>query len=102
MPLFLSCVPCSCSCDQLNLTEQSIERIASCASSPCQPPEAIMGRILFSGAFNPQFHFHPPPSKPPYENFTVQIFKKVQRSLILHMLEFLGCVSDAYQVESMR
>ncbi|OBZ68681.1 hypothetical protein A0H81_11015 [Grifola frondosa] len=32
----------------------------------------VLGQILYSGPYDPQFHFDEP-SKPPYQNFTVQV-----------------------------
>lgn len=44
--------------------------VSSCASSPCQPADEVMGTILYQGPFDPQNH---EPSQPPYQNFTVTL-----------------------------
>ncbi len=46
--------------------------IQSCAATPCAPPDGIMGQILYSGSFNPQFDTSNT-QKPPHQNFTVTL-----------------------------
>ncbi|KII83245.1 hypothetical protein PLICRDRAFT_180650 [Plicaturopsis crispa FD-325 SS-3] len=45
----------------------------SCSSSGgCRPPSDVLGNILYSGGFNPEYST-PADGKPPHQNFTVQI-----------------------------
>ncbi|KAF7768384.1 hypothetical protein Agabi119p4_7627 [Agaricus bisporus var. burnettii] len=44
--------------------------ITSCAAAPCPAPADTMGRILYSGHFNPQRHPEMPAMQA-YQNFTV-------------------------------
>ncbi|KAL5338353.1 hypothetical protein BJX70DRAFT_366868 [Aspergillus crustosus] len=44
--------------------------IQSCPKGHCLPSTEILGSKLYTGPFDPQYHEG---SKPPYENFTVEI-----------------------------
>ncbi|KAL0572878.1 hypothetical protein V5O48_009091 [Marasmius crinis-equi] len=44
----------------------------SCASSPCHAPTDGIGRVLYSGAYNPQFS-SPSDALPPHQNFDVTV-----------------------------
>lgn len=44
--------------------------LLQCQQTPCPPPSAQLGSIVFNGQFNPQFHEIP---GEPYENFTVTV-----------------------------
>ncbi|KAF7587687.1 hypothetical protein BBP40_006873 [Aspergillus hancockii] len=44
--------------------------ISFCASSPCFSPKESLGTLLYNGPFKPEYH---ETSRPPYQNFTVQI-----------------------------
>ena len=44
--------------------------ILNCPTSPCAPPDAQMGRILYTGSYNPQLHEIPGEF---YQNFSLYL-----------------------------
>ncbi|PPR04730.1 hypothetical protein CVT26_012865 [Gymnopilus dilepis] len=54
--------------------------INSCRNTTCIPPDEILGSILYDGGYNPQFASNAP-TKPPHQNFTVNIPSNLEKGL---------------------